>query len=163
MQIHRITPIPQETFYVVSGEGESLSPISSSPVCFSPSSYEIEKVDVGDIPSNAKIVSIDKETKAVQRINHGIMAKIINNGNELTPNDIVVALRELSDALIRNGIELPAYIQLSSFQQAYNLASNFEQLPGLPDDFSITKNMKPGESGEFWIRGVPFRWPSDQD
>lgn len=40
MKLRRITPIQQETFYVLSDDNEDLSLIAHSPLCFSPVCYQ---------------------------------------------------------------------------------------------------------------------------
>lgn len=161
MKLRRITPIQQETFYVLSGDNEDLSLIAHSPLCFSPVCYQIDEVDAGDIPAHAKIASVNPDTKKISRLTLDSALKLMDGVAEYAVNDTAVALEALRMAMLRNGLRSPAFVQLESYGEAYKLATAFEKLPTLPPDFSITKNMKPGRGGEFWIMGVPFRWPSD--
>lgn len=73
-------------------------------------------------------------------------------------DDIVTALRHLSEAFRGRGLRMPARLELTSWQDGRRL------LAGLPRTMPFTVTVLKSASGEGYseceVQGIKIRWPS---
>lgn len=161
IRLFRIDPIPQEVFYVLTEDEKLLSSLGNDSVCFSLTSYRIDEVESGDIPTAAKIVAIDADTKKTTRVNLQTAMSMLKGDIIGTAEDISAAVSNLREVMLRNGLQSPAYIQLHSKEQAYKIISMF-QCDMTQDKIDLAMAAA-SSSGRFSVMGIEFRWNDEND
>lgn len=160
MQILKIDPISLGSFYVIANDGQDITNLSKDPICFSPISYSIEQVEIGDIPAMAKIVTINPLTQRADRLTLQNAVKMVNNCNFDFTSDIEAAVSNLREVMIRNGMRSPIRIELESADDAHKIIEYYRPMFTADGANLAIKQILADNS--FMIHGVKFTWPSER-
>lgn len=165
MKVFKIDPVPQQTFYVVANENEDLSKIADERICFSPVTFTIEEVDIGEIPDRNRIIlceggwppvmqEIDKETA------HRIVCE---EGLQEDPDakDLPSALEELAISMESAGLAIPMFIQLIDVSQALAILESFRYMYSNSRYTQLRSGIALGKINTITIYGIELRWQAD--